>query len=362
MIDYGMFLMPVHDPAKPPGQCYDEDMELLVRSEELGFSEFWIGEHHSSSYENIVMPEIFIGKALGLTSRMRLGAAPVCLPYHHPAHVAGRLAFLDHLSHGRLNICFGPGAIPTDLEMFGIRPEDSGAMVGEAIQMIMTLWTTDPPYDINGRFWQVHVGREVREDLGVGVYLKPLQKPHPPLSVPVIMRDSAGTRIAGQKGYSPFSHHMVAANVLANHWETYAGGAQSAGQEPDRRKWKISRNIFVADTTKEAREKARNSSLGRCLEYIMKLTDLGPGRAFWKRDLDMPDSECTLDYMMDEQVIAGDPDECVRQLHRMMEETGEFGTFIMTAHDWDDREGWINSLELFAKEVMPRFNRSLGYA
>ena len=39
----------------------------------------------------------------------------------------------------------------------------------------------------------------------------------------------------------------------------------------------------------------------------MKLTDLGPGRGLWKRDPDMPDSEVNLDYMMDEQVIAGDP-------------------------------------------------------
>ena len=175
------------------------------------------------------------------------------------------------------------------------------------------------------------------------------------------MRDSTGTKIAGQKDYCPFSHHMVANNVLTNHWETYTAGAQSAGREPDRQKWKISRNIFVAETTAEAREKARNLSLGKCLEFIMKCTDLGPGRKLWKRDLDMPDSECTLDYLMEEQVIAGDPDDCVRQLHRMMEETGEFGTLIMTAHDWDDRESWITSLELFAREVMPKLNKSLGY-
>ena len=154
---------------------------------------------------------------------------------------------------------------------------------------------------------------------------------------------------------------MVANNVLTNHWETYTEGAQSAGREPDRQKWKISRNIFVAETTAEAREKARNLSLGKCLEFIMKCTDLGPGRKLWKRDLDMPDSECTLDYLMEEQVIAGDPDDCVRQLLRMMEETGEFGTLIMTAHDWDDRESWITSLELFAREVMPKLNKSLGY-
>jgi len=101
-IQAGMFIMPVHDPAKPPAQCYDEDLELIVRCEELGLHEAWIGEHHSSTVENIVMPEIFIARALGETKTIRLGPAPACLNQHHPAHVAGRLAFLDHLSKGRL--------------------------------------------------------------------------------------------------------------------------------------------------------------------------------------------------------------------------------------------------------------------
>src|SRR5262249_22504310 len=55
-IRHGMFIMPFHDPAKSPAQCYDEDLELIVRAEELGFAEFWIGEHHTMKYENIVMP------------------------------------------------------------------------------------------------------------------------------------------------------------------------------------------------------------------------------------------------------------------------------------------------------------------
>src|SRR5205823_14697960 len=54
----------------------DEDLELIVRAEELGFSEFWIGEHHTMKYENIVMPEIFIARALGETRRIRMGPAP----------------------------------------------------------------------------------------------------------------------------------------------------------------------------------------------------------------------------------------------------------------------------------------------
>ena len=35
-IRYGMFIMPFHDPAKPLAQCYDEDLELIVRAEEMG--------------------------------------------------------------------------------------------------------------------------------------------------------------------------------------------------------------------------------------------------------------------------------------------------------------------------------------
>ena len=75
-IDYGMFIMPFHDPAKPMAQAFDEDLELIVLAEQLGFKEFWIGEHHTMKFEPIVMPEIFIARALGETSRIRLGPAP----------------------------------------------------------------------------------------------------------------------------------------------------------------------------------------------------------------------------------------------------------------------------------------------
>ena len=103
-IHVGMFILPVHDPAKPLAQCYDEDLELIARCEELGVQEVWIGEHHSSTVENIVMPEMFVTRALRVTKTIRLSPAPVCLQYHHPTDVASRLAFLDHLSHGQKSL------------------------------------------------------------------------------------------------------------------------------------------------------------------------------------------------------------------------------------------------------------------
>ena len=96
--------------------------------------------------------------------------------------------------------------------------------------------------------------------------------------MPVVNRNSAGTRIAGEKDYSLFSHHMVASNVMANHWDVYSESAKRKGLTPDRHKWKIPSNIFVADTTEVAKDKARNTSMGKCLDYILQLSDLGPGR------------------------------------------------------------------------------------
>jgi len=354
----GMFLMPVHDPAKPLAQCFDEDLELVVRCEALGFDEFWVGEHHSSTIENIVMPEIFIGKALGMTNRIRLGPAPVCLQYHHPVHVASRLAFLDHLSHGRLNVCFGPGAIPTDMEVFGVEASETSARVAEAIDMILKIWTTDPPYDIPGRFWQVQLKRHLDPEMGLGKLHKPLQKPYPPIHAPCISRNSVGLKHAGGRGFIPISHHMVGPGVLQNHWHTYQAGAESAGRTVRQTDWKVSRNIFVAETTADARRLARGNSLGKCIEYILELTRRGPGLGMWKRDPAMADADCNLDYFLDEVIIAGNPDEVARRLLELRERIGDFGTLILVAHDWDDKKCWQNSLELFAREVIPRLNNS----
>ncbi|MFN0050841.1 MAG: LLM class flavin-dependent oxidoreductase [Planctomycetales bacterium] len=349
----GMFVMPIHDPAKPLTQCLDEDLELAVQCERLGFDEFWVGEHHTSTLENIVMPEIFIAKALAMTRTLRLGPAPVCLQYHHPAHVANRLAFLDHLSHGRLNVCFGPGAIPTDMEVFGVDPKDMSARVAEAADMILKIWTSDPPYELPGRFWNVHLSRHLDPEMGLGALHKPLQRPHPPICVPSISRRSAGIEQAAARGFSLFSHHMISREVLADQWACYRSAATAAGRSATSADWRVARNVFVAETTQEARRIARGNSLGRCIQYILDLTQRGPGVGMWKRNPSQSDAECNLDYFLDEVLIVGDPPEVTRQLRQLREQVGQFGTLVLVAHDWDDRSRWLRSLELFAREIVP---------
>jgi alkanesulfonate monooxygenase SsuD/methylene tetrahydromethanopterin reductase-like flavin-dependent oxidoreductase (luciferase family) len=357
-----MFVMPIHDPAKPLAQSIDEDLELAVQCERLGFHDFWVGEHHSSSVETIVMPEIFLAKMLGLTEHIRLGPAPVCLQYHHPAHVAGRLAFLDHMSRGRLNVCFGPGAIPTDMEIFGAPASQSAARVAESIDMIMRMWTSEPPFDIEGRFWNVKMKDNLHPKFGVGHLHKPFQRPHPPIHVPSISRASVSLKKAAERGFRFISHHMIHRSALREQWQTYSQAAADAGRAAEPRDWAVARNVFVADSTRDARRLARNNSLGSCIQYILDLTQATApsGIAMWKRDPHQADSDCTLDYFMDDVVIAGDPGHVTSQLLELREQVGPFGALVLTAHDWDDRERWALSLELFAREVVPAFNKAIG--
>jgi len=358
-IRYGMFIMPFHPPSKSPGQCYDEDLELIIRAEELGFDEFWIGEHHTMKYENIVMPEIFIARALGETSTIRMGPAPVCLQQHHPAHVACRLAFLDHLSGGRLNLCFGPGSVTADQELYGIDPKNAAEMVAEAIDIILKLWESDPPYEIPGKYWNISLKKYVDEETGIGYIPRPLQQPLPRIAIPGMSRNSPSMQMAGRRGYQPFGHCLVAGNVLADFWKTYEAAALEAGRQPDRSDFKISRSIFLADTTREAQKIARGNSLGQNYEYIGRLFDKGLGRKIYKRDLNMSDADCNMDYLMTEQIIAGDVDEVLRRLLGLIEETGPFGTLVLMSYDWDDKEAWLNSMNLFANELMPALNKAV---
>ena len=360
-IRYGVFIMPVHPPEKPLEQSLDEDLEFVVLAEELGFSEFWIGEHHTSSVETIVMPELFIAKALAMTQTIRIGPAPVCLQYHHPGHVASRLALLDHLSHGRLNICFGPSALRPDLEFYGIDPGQSAAMVAEALEIIMLLWMTDPPYDFQGQFWNLRLEEWVRPEIGAGHVHRPLQKPHPPIFMPITSRNSGTAKAAGKRGFLTIPNPMVTSDVIADIWKTYEAAALEAGHQPKRSDWHVARSVFVAETTREAQDRARNGSVAHCYQYIGELLDGTPsGRELLKRDPATPDHEVDIDYYMNDQIIAGDPDEVVRRLVALVEETGPFGTLVIQGFDWDDKASWLRCLELFAREVMPAFNREVS--
>src|SRR5260221_3038183 len=119
-IKLGLFMMPLHPPEKSRTDCLNEDSELVVRAEDLGFSEVWIGQHHSVAWEPIAANDLFIANLIPRTKTIRLGTGVSIVPHHHPVNLAVRLAMLDHLSGGRINCGLGQSGVATDWELFDI--------------------------------------------------------------------------------------------------------------------------------------------------------------------------------------------------------------------------------------------------
>ena len=74
---FGAFLAPHHPLGEHPSLLLQRDLELAATLDKLGYDEFWVGEHHSSGWEMIASPELFLAAAGERTQRIKLGTGVV---------------------------------------------------------------------------------------------------------------------------------------------------------------------------------------------------------------------------------------------------------------------------------------------
>ena len=354
-------MMPLHDNKRDYMTVLTEDREAVILADRLGFSECWVGEHYSTIPEGITSPLIFLASLIDATKNIKLGTGVLNMPHHHPARVAGDVAMLDHLCGGRFMMGVGPGGLSTDFELFDRRdPMTRGKMMIECIDTVLKIWESEPPYDIQGQFWNIRIKDTIRLDHGVGGMLKPLQQPHPPIATSVMGGASFMATLAGQRGWIPISANFVPANHLLGHWKNYAAGAAEKGRAADPSVWRVARSILVTESAQEARDHLADPrcSMRFYYDYLFKNATLRPGAINnFKTDPSHADEMVTLDYMLDGIVIAGTPDSVLDQLIELRDLLGPFGTLVMCAHDWDDKALWTRSMQLLAQQVMPRFSQ-----
>src|SRR2546428_3599308 len=166
------------------------DLELVQWLDYLGFDEAWIGEHHSAGWEIISSPEIFIAAAAERTRHIKLGTGVISLPYHHPLMVANWMVQLDHMTHGRVMMGVGPGALPSDAYMMGIDHTVQRPRMDEALGVILRLFTETEPITYKSDWF------ELREAL---LQLRPYQRPYMPVAVASV-QSPAGVVLAGEDG------------------------------------------------------------------------------------------------------------------------------------------------------------------
>jgi alkanesulfonate monooxygenase SsuD/methylene tetrahydromethanopterin reductase-like flavin-dependent oxidoreductase (luciferase family) len=353
---FGLFTMPSHPPERDFRAGNEWDLEVLRVADRLGYSEAWIGEHFTSPWEPNPAPDILIAQALMQTKRIVLAPGAHLLPYHHPAELACRVAFMDHLAQGRYMLGIGASGLPSDWQLFGVDgvKGENRDMTREALDIMIKVWASDGGLDYDGKYWKVNVPRPMLNTLKH--HIKPFQKPHPPIGIAGVSPGSETLKLAGERGFIPLSLNLSPA-YIATHWGSILEGANRTGRTPNRRDWRVVREIFVAETDDAAYKGCVRGMMGRMMsEYLLPLFGEFKFLSYLKHSPDVPDSDVTPEYLVDHGWLVGSPKTVTRKLGDMYDEVGGFGTLLMLGFDYaDDPQPWFNSMRLLAEEVMPHF-------
>jgi limonene 1,2-monooxygenase len=352
-MEFGLFIPPQHYPRQNPTRAIQRDLETIEFAERMGFTEAWIGEHHSSGWEIIASPEVFIAAALERTRRIRLGTGVVSLPYHHPFHVAGRAVLLDHLAQGRFMFGVGPGSLPSDGVMQGIPWEETRARMVESFESIHHLLTSPDPLTVDAGWFQMEEAV---------LQLAPFSQPMPYAFT--AMESPFGPSLAGKYGAGLISLSALSApgyGALGRHWSVVEEQAAEHGQSASREDWRIVSMSHIAETREQAKREVAKG-LPAFAYYAGAVSE----RTFeWNQSDDdaspeSPGVEELIDAFGGTQICCiGTPEDAIEMIRGMVETTGGFGKLLVYAgNDWTSQEAANRSLELFAREVMPVFQGS----
>jgi len=345
---FGIFMAPFHPAGQNPTLALERDLELIVRLDELGYDEAWIGEHHSAGLEIIASPEVFIAAAAQRTRHICLGTGVSSLPYHHPFMLADRMVLLDHLTRGRVMFGVGPGALPSDAYMMGIDPATQRERMEEALGAIIALLTADEPVSLQTEWFTLRDAR---------LQLRPYSYPHFEIAVAATV-SPAGPRTAGHYGVGLLSlgaTSMGGFAVLGDHWKIWNDQAQKFAHHVERSTWRLVGPMHVAPTRKQAFAEVAYG-IHDWIDYFRNVVALPLAPA-------EPDPRKWPQALVESgAAVIGTADDAAAQIDRLKKQSGGFGCFLIMANDWVERQASLASYELLAKEVFPRFQGSSDLA
>jgi limonene 1,2-monooxygenase len=344
-LGFGVFLAPHHPMGEHPTLQLKRDLELATLLDDLGYDEFWVGEHHSGGWETIASPEMFLAAAAMKTQRIMLGTGVVSIPYHHPFTVAQRIVMLDHLSRGRAMLGVGPGALPSDAFMLGIDPMTQREQMDEGLGVIRRLLSEREPITLDGSWYKLR---------DAALHLRPVQR-EIPMAVASMISPS-GMKCAGKHGVgvlSVASYSEAGLAALKTQWSFAESAAQESGRRADRATWRIVMPFHLSDSREQAWREVADGLKRWNNEYVVGILGRPDGKIY--------DDGYAAAKFMDELGggIFGTPDDAIVKLKKLQELSGGFGTILAFAHDWAPREQMWRSYELIARFVIPHFQGQL---
>ena len=349
-IKFGTFLAPHHPIGESPTLQFQRDLELATHLDHLGLDEFWVGEHHSSGWEMIASPEMFLAAAAMRTHTIKLGTGVVSLPYHHPFNVAQRMVQLDHMSKGRAIFGTGPGALPSDAHTLGIDPMTQRDRQDEALGVIIRLLNGEDRFDYDSDWFTLR---------DAALQILPLQERMPMACASSI--SPSGMTIAGKYGIGALSIASTSSEgiqALPTQWKFAEDSAAKHGQTVTRDDWRVLMSWHIAPTRAQAKDEAMMGLQKWHNEYNVQV--LGrPGAQWVDSAEDLFGQVASGGAEGGGAAVVGTPDDLIEAILNLQQITGGFGVVLGFAHDWADTEATRRSWDLVARYVMPAVNGHL---
>lgn len=344
---FGTFLAPHHPLGEHPTLQFQRDLDFVAQLDRLGFDEFWCGEHHSSGWEMIASPEMFLAAAGQVSSTIKLGTGVVSLPYHHPFNVAQRMVQLDHMTRGRAIFGSGPGALPSDAHTLGIDPMVQRDRQDEAIGVIKRLLAGGDRFSYDSEWFTLR---------DAALQLLPLQE-ELPMAVASSISPS-GMQLAGKYGMGVLSIASTSTEGIAalpTQWSFAEESALQHGQTVNRRDWRVMMSWHIAETKDQARHEAVHGLHRWHNEYNVDV--LGrPGANRVDDPWQLLDQVAEGGSSGGGAAVVGTPDDLINAIRNLQTVTGGFGVVLGFAHDWANPENTRRSWDMVARYVIPALN------
>lgn len=329
---FGLFLQPLHHPSEDPTAALERDLDLVVLLDELGYDQVWVGEHHSSGWENIGAPEAFIATAAERTDQIRFGTGVVQLGIHHPLVALDRMIFLDHLTRGRVSFGVGVGGgIPSDLAVFGLDKDLAGSRMAQSLDTMLRLLAGEEAVTEKTDWF------ELNEAV---LQMRPYTEPH--MEFAVASMHPTNVELMGQLGGQVLMGGLP--DRVPDVYRGLSSGAESADREVSRDQIKLSYVLHLAETTEEAISGFQEGAIREFYEFGVDYN----GR---------PRPEGTPEEWYRGYVnanIIGSPTDAVERIEMIQRESGGFGGIIFMNREWAGVEANRESWRLFAQEVAPK--------
>jgi len=338
---FSLFMQPVHVPGENPTVAFERDLELIEWWDTLGFDEVFIGEHHSSGWETIASPAVFIAAAAGRTMRIRLGSGVVPLGLHHPLYVADEYILLDHLTRGRTILGVGAGGgIPSDPYVVGVEPAELQPRFAAAFEAMTRLLESTEPYSVTTEWF------ELRDAV---LQVRPYTSTGLPLAVVTGKNPDTLAQI-GRHGAIWLT--ALPPQQVSEAWAHVEAGASAAGVTADRSRIRLNSIIHLADSREQAfadvREAAGREQFDFGVPILGRPEPEGVGRDEW------------IDVMAQApNVVIGTPDDAIEKIRAIQSDSGGVGGLMVMSKEWASRAATLHSYELMARYVFPEFQEAL---